>query len=106
MILEVARIQVRPGQEAAFEVGLAQALPLLRRARGCLSAEVCRSVERPGIYGLLVRWERLEDHTSGFQRSSAFTEWRRLIGSYFASTPDVEHWAAIEATAPSANPRV
>jgi hypothetical protein len=35
VIHEIAHIDVKPGQEAAFEAGVAAAAPLFRRAQGC-----------------------------------------------------------------------
>ncbi|MDU6242457.1 MAG: antibiotic biosynthesis monooxygenase, partial [Bradyrhizobium sp.] len=40
---------------------------------------------------LMVKWETLENHTVDFRGSENFTEWRGLVGPYFAAPPDVEH---------------
>ena len=93
MILEIAQIDVKPGMEAAFEAGVAEAAPLFRRAAGCLGMELQRSIERPNRYRLFVRWETLENHTVDFRGSPDFQEWRRLVGSTFAGPPTVEHTA-------------
>ena len=48
MILEHAILDVRPGETAAFEAALAEALPLIAASDGFLGLEVRPCVERPG----------------------------------------------------------
>ncbi len=91
MIFEIAEIEVKPGEEAAFEAGVAQAVPLFRRAKGCHGMELQRGVEKRTKYRLVVKWETLEDHTVHFRGSEDFQEWRRLVSPYFVSGPVVEH---------------
>lgn len=93
MILEIAQIAVRAGMEAEFEAGVAEAVPLFRRAKGCLSMELVRSVEIPGRYRLLVGWETLENHTVDFRGSDDFQTWRGLVSRCFDGAPEVEHAA-------------
>ena len=91
MILEIAQIDVTPGQEADFEAGVQKAVPLFKRARGCKAMTLQRSQEKPSRYRLFVQWETLENHIVDFRESGDFQEWRGLVGPYFASPPDVEH---------------
>lgn len=91
MVLEIARIDITPGSEAAFEAAVAQAVPLFDDAQGCGGLQLQRGVESPSHYLLVVRWETLEDHTVTFRNSPAFSRWRELVGPYFASTPQVQH---------------
>ena len=91
MILEIAQIDVKPGMEAQFEAGVASAAPLFRRAKGCITMELQRSIEKPSRYRLFVQWETLENHTVDFRGSEDFQEWRRLVGPYFEHPPEVEH---------------
>jgi heme-degrading monooxygenase HmoA len=91
MIWEVALLTITPGEEGAFEVAAANAVPLFQRAKGCRGMQIQRSIERPNIYRLVVDWETLEDHTVHFRGSEDFLEWRRLVGPYFAEPPAVEH---------------
>jgi heme-degrading monooxygenase HmoA len=91
MILEIAQVDVKPGLEPEFEANVAKAAPLFKRAKGCKGLALERSVEKPGRYRLLVRWETLENHTIDFRSSEDFKEWRRLVGHCFAETPYVEH---------------
>jgi quinol monooxygenase YgiN len=91
MILEIAQIDVIPGQEAAFEAGVQQAVPLFKRAKGCQGVTLQRSHEKPSRYRLFVKWATLENHTVDFRESADFQEWRKLVGPFFASPPEVEH---------------
>ncbi len=91
MVWEIAQIDVKPGDEAAFEAGVRKAVPLFKRSRGCRSLQLQRSVEFPSRYRLVVDWETVEDHTVHFRGSEEFKEWRKLVGEYFASPPSVEH---------------
>ncbi len=99
MIREIASIDVRHGDEAAFETGVEKALPLFMAAEGCLGVRLERGIERPSHYLLVVEWRTVEDHTIGFRQSPAFAEWRALVGDYFAKPPEVEHVRQVELSA-------
>jgi heme-degrading monooxygenase HmoA len=51
MVLEIAQIDIKPGQESAFEAGVAKAAPLFQRAKGCKAMSLNRSVEKPAATG-------------------------------------------------------
>lgn len=93
MVLERAAITVRDGTEADFEAAFVEARGLLAGAEGCESVKLLRGVESPTSYLLLVEWRRLEDHMEGFRNSPEFGQWRDLVGPFFATAPDVEHFA-------------
>jgi heme-degrading monooxygenase HmoA len=95
MILEVASLTVRPGEQGAFERAFAKAERLLPEAAGYLSHELRCSIENEHRYVLLVEWRRLEDHTLGFRKSGAFERLRVLLQGYLQTTPDVEHFRAV-----------
>jgi heme-degrading monooxygenase HmoA len=95
MVLEAAQIQVKSGEEAAFEAAMRRAAPVIASAAGYRGHSVQRSIETPGRYLLLVHWETLEAHTVGFRGSPAFLEWRAIIGPFFASAPVVEHYEGV-----------
>jgi heme-degrading monooxygenase HmoA len=91
MITEIAQIDIKPGSEAEFENGVKNAVPIFKRAKGCRSMQLQRSIEKPGRYRLFVGWETVENHTVDFRGSADFQEWRKLVGHCFASAPEVEH---------------
>ena len=91
MVTEIAQIEVKPGMENAFEIGVKNAVPLFKRAKGCQGMALKRSHEKPQRYRLFVQWETLENHTVDFRGSHDFQEWRNLVGHTFAHPPEVEH---------------
>ncbi len=93
MIIEIAQIDVKQGLEAEFEAGVAKAVPLFARAKGCTGMTLKRSVEKARRYRLLVNWETVEHHTVDFRGSADFAEWRKLVGHCFETAPEVEHVA-------------
>jgi len=92
MILEIANFHLQPGQETAFEEAFAKARVILAQAKGHLHHELLRCHETPSHYVLLVRWERLEDHTVGFRTSALFMQWRGYLQAYFETPPEVGHY--------------
>lgn len=92
MILEVASFKIQPGQSPTFETAFHQAAKVISQAKGYISHEMQRSVDAADHYLLLVKWQTRDDHMVGFRESPSFAEWRRLIGPFFASAPEVEHY--------------
>ncbi|MGZ4613544.1 MAG: antibiotic biosynthesis monooxygenase family protein [Kineosporiaceae bacterium] len=90
-IVEHAVITVAPGREREFEAVFAEARLVISAAAGCRWVQLARGVERPSVYVLLVGWDSVEAHVTGFRGSDRFLRWRELIGPYFATPPDVEH---------------
>ncbi|MBT0569205.1 antibiotic biosynthesis monooxygenase [Curvibacter sp. CHRR-16] len=93
MILEVADIRIHPGQNAAFDQAIARGLrEVIAHAKGCQGYKVNKGIESPERYILQIFWDTLEDHTIGFRQSDAFTQWRSIVGPFFAQPPHVEHF--------------
>jgi heme-degrading monooxygenase HmoA len=91
MILEIVRLQIKPGLETEFETNLARAEPLFRQAKGCHGLAIRRSVEKASQYWLLIRWETVENHTVDFVSSPQFKTFGGLVGHCFAGAPEVDH---------------
>jgi heme-degrading monooxygenase HmoA len=93
VILEIADIRIPPGQNAAFEAAIEHGLKTVAsRASGFKGAKVHAGVESPERYVLQIAWETLEDHTVGFRQGPLFSEWRAIVGPFFAQPPVVEHF--------------
>lgn len=93
MILELADIRIQPGQNAAFEEAVERGLQtVIAHAKGFQGFKVNKGIENPERYVLQIFWDRLEDHTVGFRESSAFAQWRAIVGPFFASPAVVEHF--------------
>jgi heme-degrading monooxygenase HmoA len=95
MILEVALIDIRPGEEEAFAAAYRKAHPIVRGTPGFRSIRMTRGVESPSRFVLLVEWDTVEAHLENFRASERFTQWRGLIGPYFAGPPVVEHFTDV-----------
>lgn len=92
MIIEAAMLSVKAGQGAVFEAALEQALPLIEATPGFLGLELRPCIEIPGQYLLLVRWERLEDHTIGFRASERYPKWRDALHHFYHPMPTILHF--------------
>ena len=93
MILETAKIKVANENRADFEAALSQAVAgVLSKSPGYLKFEFLTGIEESDTYLLRIYWNTLEDHTIGFRESEFFTQWRGLIGPFFAEAPEVTHW--------------
>lgn len=96
MVLEVAILNVRPGQSELFETAFVQAQTIISSMPGYISHELNRCVEYPSRYILLVRWETLEAHTQSFRGSTKYQQWKELLHHFYDPFPTVEHYEAIE----------
>ena len=94
-IVEHALLPVRPGQEAAFEHALEQAVPIISSMPGFRSLQVSRGVETPGTYLLVVEWDTLEDHTEGFRGSPEYELWRAALHHFYEPFPTIEHFTPV-----------
>lgn len=95
MIFEHAVLMIEPGRESEFEAAFAAAPEVFARADGCHGAELRRCTETPSRYVVIVGWDSVEAHTVGFRESPLFTEWRGIVGGFFASPPAVEHYSPV-----------
>lgn len=95
MILEVATLDVRDGQSAAFEVAFAEAKAIIAAMPGFDRLDLQRCIENPRRYVLLVGWDRLEDHTEGFRGSPEYEQWRTLLHHFYDPFPTVEHYEPV-----------
>jgi heme-degrading monooxygenase HmoA len=94
MILEHAILDVRSEDRAAYERALHEALPLIAATPGFIGLEVRPCLERPGRYLLLVCWETVEAHETGFRQSERYQRWRALLHGFYEPFPTVQHYGA------------
>ena len=93
MILELADFSIQPGQNASFEEAIGRGLKkIISQAHGFQGFKLNHCIETPERYVLQIFWDTLQDHTLGFRQSTAFAEWRAIVGPFFASPPLVEHF--------------
>jgi len=93
MILEIAFIEVLPGNHEAFQLAVSRAVSeVLSTSHGFIDFELHKGIEQENTYTFHIHWETLEDHTVGFRESERFVQWREIIGQFFVKPPIVEHW--------------
>jgi heme-degrading monooxygenase HmoA len=102
MILEVAPLQIHPGQSAAFEAAFLQAQTIIAGMPGYLSHELQRCIEREDAYILLVRWQTLADHQVGFRQSPQYQQWKQLLHHFYDPFPTVLHYQPVPGAAAEA----
>ena len=95
MILEVAILDVIPGQEVEFQAAFGTASSIISSMPGYVSHQLQRCLETQNRYILLVNWETLEAHTVGFRGSEGYQEWKKLLHHFYDPFPTVEHYELV-----------
>ena len=96
MILEFADIRIAPGKNAEFDAAIPHGIEtVISKATGFIGYQVHKGIESPERYLLQIRWQTLENHTVDFRESPAFAQWRAIVGPFFASPPQVEHYTLV-----------
>ncbi len=95
MILEVAILDVKAGQEHDFETAFAKAQHIISSMDGYVSHQLQKCIEHNNRYLLLVNWQTLEDHTVGFRGSIQYMEWSALLHHFYDPFPIVEHYECV-----------
>lgn len=95
MVVEIALIDVKPGEEHQFAAAYEKARHHVASAPGCHWLRMTRGIESPSRFVLLVEWDSVAAHED-FRASDAFPQWRALIGPHFAAPPLVEHFEDVE----------
>lgn len=95
MILEVAILDVIPGQEVEFQAAFGTASSIISSMPGYVSHQLQRCLETRNRYILLVHWETLEAHTVGFRGSEKYQEWKTLLHHFYDPFPTVEHYELV-----------
>ena len=98
MIMEVAILNVTPGQHRQFEAAFNEAQTIIASMQGYVSHELKKCLENPNRYILLVNWLTLTDHTVGVRESAQYQQWRALLHHFYDPFPTVEHYESVLAT--------
>ena len=96
MILEVAILNIKPEKLSDFEPTFKVASKIISSIKGYISHELRKCIENKNQYMLLVKWERLEDHTVGFRESEEYKEWKALLYNFYDPFPIVEHYESLK----------
>lgn len=95
MILEVAILDVKPGEAKQFEKAFAEASAIIASMGGYISHQLQRCIENQNRYLLLVNWATLADHEQGFRQSAEYQQWKALLHHFYDPFPVVEHYSRV-----------
>ena len=95
MVLETAVLNIKSGQEIAFEGAFSEASVIIASMPGFITLELQRCIEIKSQYLLLVKWNKLEDHTIGFRESSQYQRWKTLLHHFYQPYPTVLHYEKV-----------
>ena len=98
MITEIAEFKIRPEDRTAFLEAINRAaVAYLAKSEGYLGHSIYASQESPGRVVLQVQWHLWKPTPWAFASRPAFTQWREVIGPFFQSPPNVEHFDDVTA---------
>lgn len=95
MILEVAILIIKEGEETNFEKDFALAGQYISAIKGYKGHSLKKCIEQDHKYILLVNWDNLESHEVGFRQSREYLKWKELLHKYYDPFPVVEHYETI-----------
>ena len=95
MILEIATLDVKPGQRDAFQAAFREASGIIAGMKGYMAHQLQECLENQNRFVLLVWWQTLEDHTVGFRGSTEYQRWRALLHHFYEPAPTVEHYESL-----------
>ena len=95
MITEIALLTIRKNESAIFENAFSKARHIISGMKGYQQHELQKCLEQEDKYLLIVRWDKLEDHTEGFRKSEGYQEWKNLLHHFYDPFPEVEHYTRI-----------
>ena len=94
MILEHVILPVRADRSAEFEEAFAEARLLVEASAGFRGLSLTRGVEHPETYLLLIEWDSLDAHETGFRGSPAYVRWSELLHKFYDPFPTVTHFGS------------
>ena len=92
MVLEIAILDVKPGEEEKFEEAFGKAQTIISSMAGYVSHQLQHCIENNSRYVLLVNWETLEAHTEDFRSSPEYQTWKELLHHFYEPFPTVQHF--------------
>ena len=95
MILEVAILDVKEGQQDFFEQDFKTASRYISSINGYIGHTLRKCLEKNDRYILLVDWESVESHEVVFRESEAYQNWKELLHDYYHPFPTVQHYETI-----------
>jgi|SRR6185369_109718 len=96
VFLEIADIQIRSGEQVAFEEAIGRALrTITAKAKGVTGYMLHKGVESPERYVMQVLWASVEDHMVTYINTPERQVWRSMVTPFFAQPPKMEHFTLV-----------
>ena len=95
MITEIALLYIRENESDLFEIAFEEAQTIISKMNGYIEHELQKCLEEENKYLLIVRWNKIEDHTDGFRKSNEYKNWKNLLHHFYDPFPVVEHYQKI-----------
>jgi heme-degrading monooxygenase HmoA len=96
MITELAKLNIKPSNSEEFEKAFEKATYIISSMNGFIELELQKCIELDDQYMLIVRWDKLEDHTEGFRKSEQYRDWKQLLHHFYDPFPTVEHYSLVK----------
>jgi heme-degrading monooxygenase HmoA len=96
MILETAILNIKKGMVLDFQKSFMKAQHIISSMKGYINHDLQKCIEIDNQYILLVSWENLEDHETGFRTSPEYQEWKKLLHHFYEPFPLVLHYNKIK----------
>jgi len=96
MILETAILNIKKGMVLDFQKSFMKAQHIISSMKGYINHDLQKCIEIDNQYILLVSWEKLEDHETGFRTSPEYQEWKKLLHHFYEPFPVVLHYNKIK----------
>lgn len=95
MVIEIARIKVKPGSAEEFKAAVREGLKVLRRQPVHQRSWIAQGVEEPETFTLYVEWNSIEEKMA-FRSGPEFPKWREPITPFLAEPPQAMHWDLVD----------
>ncbi|QDO95091.1 antibiotic biosynthesis monooxygenase [Formosa sediminum] len=95
MILEVAILNIKAGQQERFENDFRLAGQYISAIEGYVNHTLKKCIETDYKYILLVNWETVAHHNIGFRTAPEYLKWKALLHHYYSPFPTVEHYETL-----------
>jgi heme-degrading monooxygenase HmoA len=95
MITEIAILKIKIKSKVQFETNFKEASKIISSMNGYIDHELLECIEEENKYLLIVKWDKIEDHTIGFRNSEDYIKWKELLHHFYEPFPTVEHYENI-----------
>lgn len=96
MVIEHAMLTIKEELIEEFIQTINEVFSILSSSKGYLSHKLLRNKEYPNHFILVVHWESLEVHLTGFVESAKFKKWDHMLRYFFDSYPKILHYTELK----------